>query len=55
MESYSPFSDCDDAFWDYPLDDVEVIPQFQEDNDPYKSQPSLLGHIVKVGPHCHCN
>ena len=37
-ESYSPFCDCDDVYCDHPLDDMETMLQFQEDNDPRQSQ-----------------
>ncbi|KAK9199095.1 hypothetical protein WN944_014282 [Citrus x changshan-huyou] len=38
-KSYSPFRDCDDVDCDHLLDDMEAMPQFQEDNDPRQNQP----------------
>ena len=39
IESYSQFRDCDDIDYDHPLNDMEAMSQFQEDNDPRQSQP----------------
>ena len=49
-ESYSPFRDCDDVDCDHLLDDMEAMPQFQEDNDPRQNQPITPRSHSRIRP-----